>query len=90
MSKENKVFYSVRLEKQPLEMLKMIAEVEYESTSCMVRRAINNFITNWHTEKKPILIEGRKGYDEVMKMFDGMRSNRLNNSGDNMSGDIQW
>ena len=90
MNKESKVFYGVRLDQQPLEILKMIAEVEYESTSCMVRRAINNFITNWHTEKKPILIEGRKGYDEVMKMLDDMKPNRLLNSDSNMSGKIRW
>ncbi len=90
MSREKKVFYGVRLEKQPLEMLKMIAEVEYETTSCMIRRAIVDFITEWHTKKKPILIEGRKGYEEVMKILDDIKTTRQKSDDGYLSGEVRW
>ena len=71
MKRINKVPYHVKLDRQPLEMIKMISKVENESTSCLIRRAIQQFCNDWHSKKKKSILNREKDFKEIQLELNG-------------------
>jgi len=72
MNRINKVPYHVKLDRQPLDMIKMISRVENESTSCLIRRAIQRFVSDWHIKKKESIVKRQNDFREMKMELNGI------------------
>lgn len=67
----NKIFYNVRLDAEPLRQMKIIGAVDGQPTSQLIRDAIRRYVIEWHAKKKESIVKRKKDFKDIQHELNG-------------------